>query len=292
MSKLTQDKKRKILEIYDQELEYKATAKKAGVCEATVRNVVEERRRTMSEGSGTTMNTSPSPEAISSGITVISRGQTIKAATGGDHGDYYNNKNTTNSKCLSGGSTMNLSMNASVQEEDDNSNINGDIDIQRHIESKFKHLIGIIFKGSVAGQTPEYIAATNRFDLDTVNYYYNLFAKIRNCDSAQIQKRLLELSAADIIPRFQRYKVSFDHKGYLTIDETISFVQEVVHEEVSRMLGRFFGDANYKLPNGLYRVICPNCNRLSGIIQSPPMGIAPLCGSCYSRFNRMHGGTG
>ncbi len=57
MSKLTQDKKRKILEIYDQELEYKATAKKAGVCEATVRNVVEERRR-MSEGIGTTMKIS------------------------------------------------------------------------------------------------------------------------------------------------------------------------------------------------------------------------------------------
>ena len=176
MAKLTQDKKQKILEVYDQVLEYKATAEKVGVFEATVKNVVEERRRRMSAGIGTTMTTSPSPEAISSGITMLSRGQTIKAAPGAVHGANNNNNTTTtttNSRFLRREQqTMKVSMNATVQNDE---NSNGDIgDIQQYVESQIKRLVGIIFKELCAGKTPEYIAAHYRFDVDTVNYYYDL----------------------------------------------------------------------------------------------------------------------
>jgi transposase len=49
MPKFTPDKERKILEIYDKTLEYKATAQKAGVSESAVRKIVKKYRPTTVE---------------------------------------------------------------------------------------------------------------------------------------------------------------------------------------------------------------------------------------------------
>ena len=283
MPKLTPDKEKKILQVYDQVLEYKAAAKKLRVSEATVRKLVKKYRPPTVPTTATIGGPSPIPPgtiAITPGTTSAgtgSTGQITKAAT------------TTTTSTIVGSDSYNSShgskraMKGSICTVVSSSGTSGNNIPLQYAKLEERKLLKTLYTAFRAGKKPDEIVALYGFDPEEVDYYYKLWNESISCNFVAFQQKCLSFFAAKIFPTLQKYQSIYDQKKHLTNDETFCFVKELINLNVHSRLNHIIADTAIMLPDGYYRAMCPNCGRWSGIVQAP--GAVALCASCYRKMS-------